>query len=154
MVTAELDWRCLVSQWFAEQGFAVLVADGRGTPGRGPGWEREVHNDRYGPVLDDQVTALHEAARLHPDLDLGRVGIRGWSFGGSLAALAVLRRPDIFHAAVAGAAVTEQALHNTHWRERYLGDPGRVLPRRRGGLAGASGSGPDPAAAADARPRG
>jgi dipeptidyl-peptidase-4 len=125
VVTAELDWRCLVSQWFAEQGFAVLVADGRGTPGRGPGWERAVHKDRYGPVLDDQVTGLHEAARLHRDLDLGRVGIRGWSFGGSLAALAVLRRPDIFHAAVAGAAVTEHALHNTHWQERYLGAPAR-----------------------------
>jgi dipeptidyl-peptidase-4 len=121
--TAELEWRCLVSQWFAEQGFAVLVADGRGTPGRGPDWEREVHGDPFGPVLEDQVTALHEAAALHPELDLGRVGIRGWSFGGSLATLAVLRRPDVFQAAVAGAAVTDQRLHNTHWRERFLGHP-------------------------------
>lgn len=115
-VTAELDWRSLVSQWFAEQGFAVLVADGRGTPGRGPGWEREVHGDLFGPVLDDQVTALREAARLHPELDLDRVGIRGWSSSGSLAALAVLRRPDVFHAAVAGAGVTEQRLYDAHWR--------------------------------------
>jgi dipeptidyl-peptidase 4 len=122
-VTAELDWQCLVSQWFAEQGFAVLVADGRGTPGRGPEWERAVHGDPFGPVLDDQVTALHEAARLQPDLDLRRVGIRGWSFGGSLAAVAVLRRPDVFHAAVAGAAVTDPRLHNAHWRERFLGHP-------------------------------
>ncbi|MGH3403730.1 MAG: prolyl oligopeptidase family serine peptidase [Streptosporangiaceae bacterium] len=122
-VTAELDWRGLVSQWFAEHGFAVLVADGRGTPGRGPDWEREVHGDIYGPVLDDQVTAVREAARLHPDLDLGRVGIRGWSFGGSLAALAVLRRPDVFHAAAAGAGPTDQRLYNTHWRERFLGQP-------------------------------
>jgi len=122
-VTAELDWRSLVSQWFAEQGFAVLVADGSGTPGRGPDWEREVHGDIYGPVLEDQVTAVREGARLHPDLDLGRVGIRGWSFAGSLAALAVLRRPDVFHAAVAGAAVTDQRLYNTHWRERFLGHP-------------------------------
>jgi dipeptidyl-peptidase-4 len=122
-VTAERDHRSLVSQWFAEQGFAVLVADGRGTPGRGPGWEREVHGDVFGPVLDDQVTALWEAARLHPELDLGRVGIRGWSFGGSLAALAVLRRPDVFHAAVAGAAITDQRLHHAHWRERFLGHP-------------------------------
>jgi hypothetical protein len=44
----------------------------------------------------------------------GGVGIRGWSFGGSLAALAVLRRPDVFHAAVAGAPVTDQRLHNSH----------------------------------------
>ncbi|HEY0542557.1 MAG TPA: prolyl oligopeptidase family serine peptidase [Actinoallomurus sp.] len=122
-VTAELDWRPLVSQWFAEQGFAVLVADGRGTPGRGPEWERAVHGDLFGPVLDDQVTALREAARLRPELDLGRVGIRGWSFGGSLAALAVLRRPDVFHAAVAGAGVTDQRLYHAYWRERFLGHP-------------------------------
>lgn len=121
--TAELDWRCLVSQWFADQGFAVLVADGAGTPGRGPDWEREVHGDLFGPVLDDQIAAVEEAARLHPDLDLGRVGIRDWSFGGSLAALAVLRRPDVFHAAVAGAAVTDQLLYFAHWRERVLGHP-------------------------------
>lgn len=122
-VTAELEWRSLVAQWFAEQGFAVLVTDGRGTPGRGPDWEREVHGDLFGPVLDDQVAALHEAARLHADLDPGRVGIRGWSFGGALAALAVLRRPDVFHAAVAGAGVTDQRLYHAHWRERFLGHP-------------------------------
>jgi dipeptidyl-peptidase-4 len=122
-VTAEDDWRSTVAQWFAEQGFAVLVADGAGTPGRGPQWEREVHGDLYGPVLDDQVAAVREAARHHPDLDLGRVGIRGWSFGGSLAALAVLRRPDVFRAAAAGAPVTDQRLYYAHWRERFLGDP-------------------------------
>lgn len=122
-VTAELTAHSLVSQWFAEQGFAVLVADGSGTPGRGPEWEREVYGDMLGPVLEDQVTAVREAARLHPDLDLGRAGIRGWSFGGMLAAAAVLRRPDVFRAAVAGAAVTDQRLYETHWRERFLGHP-------------------------------
>ncbi len=122
-VTAALDSHSLVSQWFAEQGFAVLVADGSGTPGRGPDWEREVYGKLFDPVLDDQVTALHEAASRYPDLDLRRVGIRGWSFGGSLAALAVLRRPDVFHAAVAGAGVTDQRLYNTHWRERFVGRP-------------------------------
>jgi len=128
-VTAELSWRCLVSQWFAEHGFAVLVADGAGTPGRGPSWEREVHGDLFGPVLDDQVSAVQEAARLHPELDLGRVGIRGWSFGGSLAAWAVLQRPDVFHVAVAGAGVTDQRLYDAHWRERFIGHPDRFPGR-------------------------
>jgi dipeptidyl-peptidase-4 len=113
----------LSSQWFAEQGFAVVVVDGRGTPGRGPDFERAVHGDLAGPVLADQVDALHAVAAQHPDLDLGRVGIRGWSFGGYLAALAVLRRPDVFHAAVAGAPVTDWALYDTHYTERYLGRP-------------------------------
>ncbi len=113
----------LTSQWFAEQGFAVVVVDGRGTPGRGPAFERAVWGDLAGPVLDDQVDALHALAADRPELDLTRVGIRGWSFGGYLAALAVLRRPDVFHAAVAGAPVTDWTLYDTHYTERYLGRP-------------------------------
>jgi dipeptidyl-peptidase-4 len=78
-------------------------------------------------VLDDQVRALEGVteilARDGIQLDRERVGIRGWSFGGYLAALAVMQRPDIFHAAVAGAPVTEWRLYDTHYTERYLGDP-------------------------------
>ncbi|GAB2849036.1 prolyl oligopeptidase family serine peptidase [Actinoallomurus bryophytorum] len=110
------------SQWLADQGFAVVVADGRGTPARGPAWERAIHRDVVGPVLEDQVAALHAAAEHFP-LDLSRVAIRGWSFGGYLAALAVLHRPDVFHAAVAGAPVTDWTLYDTHYTERYLGNP-------------------------------
>jgi dipeptidyl-peptidase-4 len=115
--------RYLVAQWFADQGFAVLVTDGRGTPGRGPAWERAIWRDLAGPVLDDQVEALHAVAADHPELDLRRVAIRGWSFGGYLAALAVLRRPEVFAAAVAGAPVTDWRLYDTHYTERYLGHP-------------------------------
>ncbi|MDO8389342.1 MAG: prolyl oligopeptidase family serine peptidase [Actinomycetota bacterium] len=110
------------SQWFADQGFAVIVTDGRGTPGRGSEWERAVLHDLATAPLQDQVDALRAAADDYP-LDLARVGIRGWSFGGYLAALAVLRRPDVFHAAIAGAPVTEWRLYDTHYTERYLGDP-------------------------------
>jgi dipeptidyl-peptidase 4 len=114
----------LTSQWFAEQGFAVVVADGRGTPARGPEWERTVAGDLADPPLEDQVEALRAAAERFGDLDTGRVAIRGWSFGGYLAALAVLRRPDVFHAAVAGAPPTDWHLYDTHYTERYLGYPG------------------------------
>jgi dipeptidyl-peptidase 4 len=113
----------LTSQWLAEQGFAVVIADGRGTPGRGPQWERAIAGEVAGPVLADQVDALREAAARCPDLDTSRVAIRGWSFGGYLAALAVLRRPDVFHAAIAGAPVTDWRLYDTHYTERYLGHP-------------------------------
>ena len=113
----------LASQWFAEQGFAVVIADGRGTPGRGPAWDRAVAGDLATGVLEDQVTALHAAGAEFADLDLSRVAIRGWSFGGYLSALAVLRRPDVFHAAVAGAPVTDWRLYDTHYTERYLGHP-------------------------------
>ncbi|GGY11034.1 S9 family peptidase [Streptomyces anandii] len=111
----------LTSQWFADQGFAVIVADGRGTPGRSPAWEKAIHHD-FTVTLDDQIEALQDLAKTYP-LDLGRVAIRGWSYGGYLAALAVLRRPDVFHAAVAGAPVTDWRLYDTHYTERYLGDP-------------------------------
>ena len=113
----------LTSQWFADRGFAVVVTDGRGTPGRGPAWERAVRGDLAGPVLDDQVDALHALAEADDRLDLSRVAIRGWSFGGYLAALAVLARPDVFHAAVAGGPVTDWRLYDTHYTERYLGHP-------------------------------
>jgi dipeptidyl-peptidase-4 len=113
----------LESQWFADHGFAVLVADGRGTPGRGPAWERSIRGDTATFALQDQVDALHAAAKVWADLDLSRVAIRGWSYGGYLAALAVLRRPDVFHVAVAGAPVTDERLYDTHYTERYLGHP-------------------------------
>jgi dipeptidyl-peptidase-4 len=82
-----------------------------------------VRDDIAAVTLEDQVTALHEVAAKEPDLDLDRVAIRGWSFGGYLAAMAVLRRPDVFHAAVAGAPVTDWALYDTFYTERYLGLP-------------------------------
>ena len=74
-------------------------------------------------MLEDQVDGLHAAAERYPFLDLERVAIRGWSFGGFLAAMAVLRRPDVFHAAVSGAPVTDGELYDTHYTERYLGMP-------------------------------
>jgi dipeptidyl-peptidase-4 len=85
-----------------------------------------VFGDLAGPVLEDQLDALGAAAAEHPGLlDLDRVAIRGWSFGGFLAALAVLERPDVVHAAIAGAPVTDWALYDTHYTERYLGTPRR-----------------------------
>ena len=112
----------LTSQWFADQGFAVLVVDGRGVDGRGPAWDREMYRD-FTVALEDQVDALHAAAERFDFLDLGRVAMRGWSFGGELTAMALLRRPDVFHAGVVGAPVTDQYLYDTFYTERYLGKP-------------------------------
>ena len=113
----------LVSQWFAEQGFIVLSTDGRGTPGRGPAFDRATVGDILDPVLEDQIEALHSLAERYGDLDLDRVAIRGWSYGGYLAIGAVLHRPDVFHAAIGGAALTDQRGYDTYWKERYLGHP-------------------------------
>ena len=111
-------------QWFADQGFVVIIADGRGTPGRGPLWDHTIFHDFVNPVIDDQVSAVQDVAAAFPDdVDASRVGITGWSFGGYLAALAVMERPDVFHAAVAGAPVTEWRWYDTAYTERYLGNP-------------------------------
>ena len=141
------------SQWFADQGFAVVVADGRGTPGRGQrvGASGPPRSRRRRCSTTRSTPCTRPPSDI-PQLDLDRVAIRGWSFGGYLAALAVLRRPDVFHAAIAGAPVTEWRLYDTHYTERYLGDPDRRSPRRTTGssllpLAARL----DPTAAADPR---
>lgn len=114
----------LEDQWWADQGFVVLVADGRGTPGRGPAWEREMRCRFAEVALQDQVEAVQALEAAEPRADVGRVGIMGWSFGGYLSALAVLRAPDVFRVGVAGAPPTDWALYDTHYTERYLGfDP-------------------------------
>ena len=111
------------AQWFANQGFCVVIADGSGTPGRGSQWEREVYHDLATPVLNDQIEVLRHLREVTSCADTSRVAIRGWSFGGYLAALAVLRAPEHFHAAIAGAPVTNWKLYDTFYTERYLGHP-------------------------------
>ena len=113
----------LTEQWMADHGFCVLVADGPGTP-RTPSFERAVQGDLVTGPLQGQIAALQAAIARYPgQLDPNNVGIRGWSFGGYLAALAILERPDVFKAAVAGAPVTQWTLYDTHYTERYLGNP-------------------------------
>ncbi|MFJ6379105.1 prolyl oligopeptidase family serine peptidase [Kitasatospora sp. NPDC092039] len=115
--------RWQLKQWWADQGFAVVTVDNGGTPFVSPDFTRTIFRRFSRVALDDQVDALHALAERHPDLDLGRVGVRGWSYGGYFAALAVLRRPDVFHAACAGAPPTDFRLYDTAYTERYLGLP-------------------------------
>jgi dipeptidyl-peptidase-4 len=121
VIAARAAWQ--EKQWWADAGFAVVTIDNRGTPGVAPSFEKVVHRRMADVVLTDQVDALHALADKHPDLDLGAVAIRGWSFGGWLSALAGLRRPDVYRAAVVGAPVTDWELYDTAYTERYLGLP-------------------------------
>jgi dipeptidyl-peptidase-4 len=124
MVTASMGTR-LIDQWLADQGFVVVSVDNRGTPGRGRAWEKAVY-EQFGSVpLADQVAGLKALGRRFPEMDLERVGVYGWSFGGYMAALAVLREPDVFKAAVAGAPVVDWLDYDTHYTERYLGLPAK-----------------------------
>jgi dipeptidyl-peptidase-4 len=112
-----------LDQWIAEHGFVVISIDGRGTPGRGREWERAIRSDLATLPLEDQVAGLNCMAQRFPEIDLSNVGIFGWSFGGYLSSMAVMRRPDIFQAAVSGAPVCDFREYDTHYTERYLGIP-------------------------------
>ena len=113
----------LENQCLADHGFIVATLDARGTPGRGRDWERATKYDFIDVPLQDQIDGLQALARAVPEIDLNRIGITGWSFGGYFTAMATTRRPDVFHAGVAGAPVIDFADYDTAYTERYLGDP-------------------------------
>jgi dipeptidyl-peptidase-4 len=122
MVTSARDGY-VMDQWYADAGFIVVRSDNRGTPDRGRAWERAVLRDLVKVPMDDQVGAVQELGKRYTELDLSRVGIVGWSFGGYMAAMGVLLRPDVFKAGVAGAPVTDWALYDTAYTERYMKTP-------------------------------
>ncbi|HUN80394.1 MAG TPA: DPP IV N-terminal domain-containing protein [Phycisphaerae bacterium] len=113
----------LRNQWMADQGFIVVSLDGRGTMHRGRDWERAIYKDLIGPALEDQAAGLQALGAKYHELDLSRVGITGWSFGGYFSAMAVLLRPDVYHCGVAGAPVTDWLDYDTHYTERYMSLP-------------------------------
>ncbi len=113
--------RYVIAQWLANEGFIVVSFDGRGTPARGRAWERAIRGDLAGPMLDDQTAGLAALGARIPQMDMKRVGVWGWSFGGYATCMAVLRRPDVFACGVAVAPVTDWHDYDTHYTERYLG---------------------------------
>jgi dipeptidyl-peptidase-4 len=116
-------YRYLLEQWYADHGYVVVSIDGRGTPGRGRAWERVIAGNFIELPLRDQVDGLVALGQRFPEMDMSRVGVYGWSFGGYFSAMAVMQRPDVFHAGVAGAPVADWADYDTHYTERYIGLP-------------------------------
>jgi len=115
--------RYMIDQWMADRGYIVVALDGRGTPGHGRAWERTIRGNLIDTALTDQIAGLQALARREPAMDLKRVGVVGWSFGGYFAAMATIRRPDIFRCGVAGAPVVSWENYDTYYTERYLGLP-------------------------------
>ncbi|AKU92204.1 S9 family peptidase [Vulgatibacter incomptus] len=122
VVTAARE-KWLLQQWIADHGFVVVSVDGRGTPARGRAWERAIHGNLIDVPLADQVAGLKALGARFPELDMERVGIYGWSFGGYFSSMAAMQRPDVYKAAVAGAPVADWLDYDTHYTERYLGLP-------------------------------
>jgi dipeptidyl-peptidase-4 len=113
----------LTDQWMADHGYIVVRLDGRGTPLRGRDWERAVRGNLIDVALADQVAGLRALGEKYPELDLTRVGVSGWSFGGYFSAMATIRRPDVFACGIAGAPVVTWENYDTFYTERYLGLP-------------------------------
>jgi dipeptidyl-peptidase-4 len=115
--------RYMIDQWMADRGYIVAAIDGRGTPGHGREWERAIRGNLIEVALADQIAGLQSLAKQEPAMDLKRVGVVGWSFGGYFSAMATLRKPDVFRCGVAGAPVVTWENYDTHYTERYLGLP-------------------------------
>ena len=113
----------LADQWMADQGYIVVCMDGRGTPYRGRDWERVIRGNLIGLALEDQIAGLRALGKIYRELDLKRVGVTGWSFGGYFSAMATICRPDVFRCGVAGAPVVTWENYDTFYTERYLGLP-------------------------------
>uniref|UniRef100_A0A7N6BBR7 dipeptidyl-peptidase IV n=1 Tax=Anabas testudineus TaxID=64144 RepID=A0A7N6BBR7_ANATE len=107
----------------ASLGYVVLVIDGRGSCQRGLKFEGAV-KDKMGQVeIEDQVEGLHYIADKYKFVDLTRVAIHGWSYGGFLSLMGLIHKPDIFKVAIAGAPVTLWMAYDTGYTERYLDTP-------------------------------
>ena len=105
-----------------ELGFVILQIDNRGTSGRGKAFEDATYMKLGGPDMDDQAAAVRQLAT-RPGIDGSRVGITGMSYGGYLAALALVRYPDVFKASVARAAPMDWRQYDTIYTERFMRTP-------------------------------
>lgn len=110
------------AQHLAQRGYVVFTLDNRGSGFRGRAFEGALHRRMGSIEIEDQVIGV-EYLRGLPFVDPARIGIFGWSYGGYMALMGVVRAPEYFAAGVAGAPVTDWRLYDTHYTERYMGTP-------------------------------
>lgn len=114
--------RALTQQWIASLGFIVASIDGAGTPIGTISREDATSSDFFEPTVKDQVEVVNELLKTE-NIDAKRIAIMGWSFGGYLAAACISKHPELFRAAIVGAPVTDWALYDTCYTERFIGNP-------------------------------
>jgi dipeptidyl-peptidase-4 len=105
----------------ADLGYLVVSIDNRGTPApKGAAWRRSVFGS-LGPLsTEEQAAGLRELSRVRPYVDLSRVGIWGWSGGGSNTLNAMFRKPDVYHVGIAVAPKPQPHLYNAGFQENYM----------------------------------
>ncbi len=111
-------------QMLAQQGYFVMSFDNRGTDcPRGRQWRKCIYRQVGILAAKDQATAVKKVLGERVYLDPGRVGIWGWSGGGSMTLNAILKYPEVYSTAMAVAPVPNQRLYDTIYQERYMGLP-------------------------------
>lgn len=116
------------------QGYIVVSFDNRGTPAlKGAAWRKVVYGAVGELSAKDQAAAIRALAAGRPYVDAARVGIWGWSGGGSNTLNAMFRHPDVYTAGVSVAPVPDQRLYDTIYQERYMGLPGENAAGYRAG---------------------
>ncbi|MEX2963055.1 alpha/beta fold hydrolase [Microbulbifer sp. TYP-18] len=118
-------WDRPFNQFMAQQGYVVFTLDNRGSANRGTGFENPIHEAMGKVEVEDQVTGV-KFLRSLPYVDPERIGVFGHSYGGYMALMDMFKAGDYFKAGVAGAPVTDWALYDTHYTERYMGHPDLV----------------------------
>ncbi len=115
-------WAADFNEILARDGFIVFTVDNRGTGFRGTAFDAPIHH-RMGDVeVRDQAVGVDFLKTL-AFVDPEKIGVWGWSYGGYMTLMSLFTRPDVFAAGVSGAPVTDWALYDTHYTERYLGTP-------------------------------
>ena len=112
------------AQWLTGRGFHVLRLDNRGSANRGYDFESAIRHETGRREVEDQVDGVRWLAA-RGDIDPSRVGIMGWSYGGYMACMALLRAPNVFKVGISGAPVSHWDGYDTHYTERYMGLPER-----------------------------
>jgi dipeptidyl-peptidase-4 len=120
--TVSKGWVGARDQLFADQGYILFKLDNRGSWNRGHAFEAALHDRMGGVEVRDQLTGLDYLESLD-FVDSDRIGLWGWSYGGYMTLMTTLQAPGRFDAAVSGAPVTDWALYDTHYTERYMDTP-------------------------------
>ncbi|NJD10557.1 MAG: S9 family peptidase [Gemmatimonadetes bacterium] len=116
--------RMLWHRFLAGQGYIVASVDNRGTPGpRGRAWRKVVYQQIGTLASRDQADAVRALVRTRPYIDASRVGVWGWSGGGTATLNALFRYPDVYHVGMSVAPVPDEHLYDTVYQERYMGLP-------------------------------
>jgi dipeptidyl-peptidase 4 len=115
--------RYLWHQMLAQNGYVVMSFDNRGTPApKGRAWRKVVYR-KIGVLAAEEQAAAARVVQSWPFVDPKRIGIWGWSGGGSMTLNQMFRYPDIYQVGMSVAPVTDQHFYDTIYQERYMGLP-------------------------------